>query len=73
MVYWTPVKSSVFFQRKFVWAQGQQCTVPSTIGEELETNPFMRTSEPTVQQAVASSDPIQVMAALREAKNSFHG
>lgn len=38
---------------KLLWAQGQrqagQATVPSTIEEEMETNPFMRVDLPQIQ------------------------
>lgn len=48
-------------------------TVPSTIGEEKSINPFMRTSVAEVAKAAGqdSSDPVAVMKALREMKNSF--
>ena len=41
-------------------------TVPGTIGEEKETNVFMRTS-------LLGTDPVSVMASLRERKNNFKG
>lgn len=41
-----------------------------TIGDELEFNPFMRTSDPQVQQATGETDSIEVMAKLREMKNN---
>ena len=38
---------------KLLWAQGQRqaghATVPSTIEEEMETNPFMRVDLPQLQ------------------------
>jgi len=52
-------------------------TLPSTIGEELETNPFLRCGEPEV---VASAErharrrlagAVEVFAAIREWKNAF--
>ena len=51
-------------------------TVPSTIGQELAINPFLRVHEPAVQHAAlqqdaAATDPVQVFAALREWKNRF--
>ncbi|ORZ33728.1 beta-lactamase-like protein [Catenaria anguillulae PL171] len=53
----------------------QAVTVPGTIAEELATNVFMRTRVHGVGDAVGvvggKSDPIAVMAALREAKNEF--
>ncbi|MDE2343071.1 MAG: hydroxyacylglutathione hydrolase [Betaproteobacteria bacterium] len=52
-------------------------TVPSTIGLELRTNPFLRCREPSVIQAVLSQtgtqpmDSVAVFAALRQWKNTF--
>lgn len=52
-------------------------TVPSTIGLERQTNPFLRCREPAVVQAVVSqtgtqpTDTVAVFAALRQWKNTF--
>ena len=52
-------------------------TVPTTVGHERATNPFMRSDEPEVIRAVAhhagidAADPVAVFAALREWKNGF--
>jgi hydroxyacylglutathione hydrolase len=52
-------------------------TVPSTIGDELATNPFLRCSVPEVVAAAerhagrSLSDPIEVFAEIRAWKNSF--
>ena len=52
-------------------------TVPSTIGVELETNPFLRWREPAVIEAAerragrALHDPVSVFAEIREWKNNF--
>ncbi|NYT80060.1 hydroxyacylglutathione hydrolase [Alcaligenaceae bacterium] len=52
-------------------------TLPSTIGAELETNPFLRTDQAAVAQAAARfagqalRDPVDVFASLREWKNNF--
>ena len=54
-------------------------TLPSTIGEELATNPFLRTREPAVCAAAARHagravrGPVQTFAVLREWKNEFRG
>ncbi len=55
-----------------------QPTVPSTIGVEKETNPFLRYREPEIigtlvqQNRLASgAPPVKAFAALREWKNSF--
>lgn len=52
-------------------------TVPSTVGEEKQTNPFLRYREPGIvrtirsQSPLVSDDPVAVFAALREWKNTF--
>jgi hydroxyacylglutathione hydrolase len=50
-------------------------TVPSTMEEELATNPFMRADNPAVQEAVGmkDGDPGAVFTKLRELKNTFKG
>ena len=54
-------------------------TLPSTIGEELATNPFLRPSVPAVRAAAegqagrALTDDVAVFAALRAWKNGFAG
>ena len=56
-------------------AQGQP-TLPSTIGTERAVNPFLRSRESEVVQAVhaqaaSATDEVAVFAALREWKNNF--
>jgi hydroxyacylglutathione hydrolase len=52
-------------------------SLPSTIGDERETNPFLRTRVPGVAAAAARHagralpDPVDVFAVLREWKNQF--
>jgi len=50
-------------------------TVPSTMGEEVATNPFLRASVPSVVDTArsrgASPDPASVFAAIREWKNTY--
>lgn len=64
-------------KEKLEWAQEQleqgNPTVPSTIGGELSWNPFMRTSDKQIADALKISDatPTQVMKRLREEKNKF--
>jgi len=64
-------------ETKILWAQerraAQEPTVPSTIGEELSFNPFMRVGEPTVQQHVGGGSNVDVMRKLRNAKDGFAG
>ncbi len=52
-------------------------TLPSTIGIEKRTNPFLRAEEPSVASAVLSnmnrnsSEPVNIFAALRQWKDNF--
>jgi hydroxyacylglutathione hydrolase len=52
-------------------------TLPSTIGQEKSTNPFVRCLEPAVIASASKfagkqlADPVSVLAAIREWKNSF--
>lgn len=62
-------------KQKLDWAVQQisegKHTIPSTIGDELKYNPFMRVHVPSVQQKVNETDEIATMLALRELKNKF--
>lgn len=63
-------------QAKLYWAIEQQRaekpTIPSTIADELATNPFMRVHEASVQRFVGgATDPVAVMGLLRSAKDKF--
>ncbi|KAI0157426.1 hydroxyacylglutathione hydrolase [Xylariaceae sp. FL1272] len=42
-----------------------------TIGDEKQHNVFMRVDDPEIQKATGKTDPVEVMAALREMKNNF--
>ncbi len=52
-------------------------TLPSTLGEERATNPFLRCAEPAVVESANKylgariGDPVSVFAAIREWKNRF--
>ena len=48
-------------------------TIPSTIGLENETNPFLRADEPAIAKAVGLSgaDPVTVFAEIRLRKDNF--
>ena len=48
-----------------------RATVPSTIGMERRTNPFLRASELAGAVGVTGGDPVEAFAALRAAKDSF--
>ncbi|MGN6141222.1 MAG: hydroxyacylglutathione hydrolase [Ralstonia sp.] len=57
-------------------AEGRS-TVPTTVGHERATNPFMRSDDANVTQSVVrragidANDPVAVFAALRQWKNDF--
>ena len=53
-------------------AKGQP-TLPSTIGQERATNPFLRADQPALAFAVGlpASDPVPVFAAIRQRKDHF--
>ncbi|CAK1547348.1 unnamed protein product [Leptosia nina] len=48
-------------------------TVPSTILEEKQYNPFMRVTQKSVMQHAKSSDSIETMRAIRLEKDNFRG
>eukprot|EP00118_Oscarella_pearsei_P025227 m.307776 g.307776 ORF g.307776 m.307776 type:complete len:291 (+) comp42805_c0_seq1:16-888(+) len=62
-------------QAKIAWVKEQRekglPSVPSTIGEELAYNCFMRVNVGSVMEYVKEKDPVKVMQKLREEKNAF--
>ncbi|XP_028455501.1 hydroxyacylglutathione hydrolase-like protein isoform X2 [Perca flavescens] len=46
-------------------------TVPSTLMEEFEYNPFLRLSEEGVQKFTGKTDPIEVLRVLRKERDTF--
>jgi len=62
-------------QRSRALRQAGKPTLPSTLGEERATNPFLRCLEPAVIDSANNylgariSDPVRVFAAIREWKN----
>jgi hydroxyacylglutathione hydrolase len=48
-----------------------QATVPSSIGLELATNPFLRCGEPALRQATGLLEPVAVLAEVRRRKDHF--
>ncbi len=61
--------------QKLLWAMEQteqgRVTVPSTLGEERETNPFLRAAVPAVAERYGKGSPVEVFAAIRRAKDRF--
>ncbi|BAY39113.1 beta-lactamase-like protein [Nostoc sp. NIES-2111] len=62
-------------QKRFDEVQKQRTqgipTVPSQLGVEKLTNPFLRWEQPSLQTAVKSNDPIQTFARIRGLKDRF--
>ncbi|WP_009631924.1 hydroxyacylglutathione hydrolase [Synechocystis sp. PCC 7509] len=48
-----------------------ESTIPSNLGLEKRTNPFLRWNQPALQTAVNSSNPFQTFARLRGMKDRF--
>ncbi|KAM9779829.1 hydroxyacylglutathione hydrolase-like protein [Neosynchiropus ocellatus] len=46
-------------------------TVPSTLVEEFDYNPFLRLSEEAVQKFTGKTDPVEVLKVLRKEKDKF--
>ncbi|MEB3282576.1 MAG: hydroxyacylglutathione hydrolase [Lyngbya sp.] len=59
------------FDRVKMARSRDEATVPSTIGLEKLTNPFLRWDDPTLQSRVKSQDPVQTFARLRGMKDQF--
>jgi hydroxyacylglutathione hydrolase len=51
--------------------QQSEATIPSLLGDEKRTNPFLRWDQPSLQTQVNSRDPIQTFARLRGMKDQF--
>lgn len=51
--------------------QHQEATVPSDLGLEKQTNPFLRWDQPSLQAAMQSQDPVQTFARLRGKKDQW--
>ncbi|KAK7353500.1 hypothetical protein VNO80_18948 [Phaseolus coccineus] len=62
-------------QEKLRWAKNQnqagQPTTPSTIQEEMETNPFMRVELPQIQEKVGCKSAIEALRELRKLKDEW--
>ncbi len=49
----------------------QEPTIPSLLGIEKRTNPFLRWDQTNIQSSVNTSDPVQTFARLRGMKDKF--
>ncbi|EOA31272.1 hypothetical protein CARUB_v10014444mg [Capsella rubella] len=64
-------------QQKLSWARQQRQanlpTIPSTLEEELETNPFMRADKPEIQEKLGCKSPIDTLREIRNKKDQWRG
>jgi len=51
--------------------QRDQATVPSVLGVEKRTNPFLRWDQPALQAAAKITDPVRTFARIRGMKDQF--
>ncbi|CAG8531677.1 12924_t:CDS:10 [Acaulospora colombiana] len=65
--------NNYFIQEKLKLSQSKNCNVPSTIEEELKYNPYLRLSEPSIQNALGKSNPHEAIHVLRELNDNFIG
>ncbi|XP_050209625.1 hydroxyacylglutathione hydrolase cytoplasmic-like [Mercurialis annua] len=68
---------NVKLHEKLKWAQKQRQeglpTIPSTIEEELETNPYMRVDLPELMAKVGCESPVETIQKLRKQKDNWRG
>ncbi|GLT88493.1 hypothetical protein SLE2022_065180 [Rubroshorea leprosula] len=68
---------NVRIQQRLSWANHQQeaglPTIPSTIEEEMETNPFMRVDLPELQESVGCKSPVEALREIRRRKDNWRG
>lgn len=67
-------------EARLAWAEGLRARGEPTVGarmaDELATNPFLRTGSATIRKSVglgAEASPVEVLAAVRKAKDGFRG
>lgn len=64
-------------QQKLAWANSQRQaglpTIPSTIEEEMETNPFMRVDLPELQGSIVCQSPVETLQEIRRMKDNWRG
>jgi len=49
--------------------QARLPTIPSRLEVELQVNPFLRCHTPALQSATGKTDPVEVLAELRQRRN----
>ncbi|MBD2359313.1 hydroxyacylglutathione hydrolase [Tolypothrix sp. FACHB-123] len=59
------------FEEVTAYRNRGEATVPSLLGVEKLTNPFLRWEEPSLQLATKSNEPVQTFARIRGMKDKF--
>ncbi|MGD1951712.1 MAG: hydroxyacylglutathione hydrolase [Leptolyngbyaceae cyanobacterium] len=59
------------YQRVHTARQRQEATVPSLLGLEKKTNPFLRWDQPALQAVAKRQDPARVFGRIRGMKDMF--
>ena len=67
------VSSLLLYIYIYIYIYKGEYTVPSTIGDEMTWNLFMKCREERTQSIMKSNEPENVMKLLREGKNNFKG
>ncbi|CAG8554616.1 10228_t:CDS:2 [Paraglomus occultum] len=61
-----------YLLRKLEYVSQHPSAISSTIGEELEYNPFLRVSDPAIQRATNKTDPFDVLEELRNLNDHYY-
>ena len=66
-------KNNKVLQKKGDWVNLNTTTIPSSIGEELKTNIFLRCNEPSIKNALNlnNSSDLEIFVKLRNLKDAF--
>ncbi|KAL6526897.1 Hydroxyacylglutathione hydrolase cytoplasmic [Orobanche gracilis] len=68
---------NVKISQKLSWAEQKRKsglpTVPSTVEDELETNPFMRVDLTEIQERVGCKSPVKALREIRQRKDNWRG
>jgi hydroxyacylglutathione hydrolase len=60
-----------YFDQVKAYRNRGEATIPSLLGVEKRTNPFLRWDQPSLQSAVNRSDAVQTFARIREMRDNF--
>lgn len=68
-------RTNAALQARFAEVQAarsrEESTIPTMLGVEKQTNPFLRWDSAAIQQVLQTQDPVQTFATLRKQKDQF--